>query len=57
MTSLFSATIGSPMIKVAAFSYGVRRAMQQRDAADVAKRVKREMKAERAARRADRKAS
>jgi uncharacterized protein YoxC len=56
MTSLFSATVGSPMIKVAAFSYGVRRAMQQRDSADVAKRVKREMKAERAARRADRKA-
>jgi uncharacterized protein YoxC len=56
MTSLFSATVGSPMIKVAAFSYGVRKAMQQRDSADVAKRVKREMKAERAARRADRKA-
>jgi uncharacterized protein YoxC len=56
MTSLFSATVGSPMIKVAAFSYGVRKAMQQRDSADVAKRVKREMKAERAARRAERKA-
>jgi uncharacterized protein YoxC len=56
MTSLFSATVGSPMIKIAAFSYGVRRAMSQRDAADVAKRVKREMKAERSARRAERKA-
>ena len=56
MTSLFSATVGSPMIKVAAFSYGVRKAMKQRDEADVAKRVKREMKAERAARRAERKA-
>jgi hypothetical protein len=56
MTSLFSATVGSPMIKVAAFSYGVRKAMQQRDAADIAKRVKREMKAERGARKAARKA-
>jgi uncharacterized protein YoxC len=56
MTSLFSATVGSPMIKIAAFSYGVRRAMKQRDEADVAKRVKREMKAERSARRAERKA-
>ncbi|HVV76020.1 MAG TPA: DUF948 domain-containing protein [Mycobacteriales bacterium] len=56
MTSLFSATVGSPMIKVAAFSYGVRKAMRQRDEADVAKRVKQEMKAARAARRAERKA-
>jgi hypothetical protein len=56
MTSLFSATVGSPMIKVAAFSYGVRKAMKQRDEADVAKRVKQDMKAARAARRAERKA-
>jgi uncharacterized protein YoxC len=56
MTSLFSATVGAPMIKVAALSYGVRKAMRQRDAADVAKRVKREMKAERTARKAARKA-
>ncbi|HVT20274.1 MAG TPA: DUF948 domain-containing protein [Mycobacteriales bacterium] len=56
MTSLFSATVGSPMIKVAAFSYGVRKAMKQRDEADVRKRVKREMKAERATRRSERKA-
>lgn len=27
LTSLFAATIGAPMIKVAAFSYGVRRAL------------------------------
>jgi hypothetical protein len=44
------------MIKVAAFSYGVRKAMKQRDEADVAKRVKQEMKAARSARRAERKA-
>ncbi|HEX3707955.1 MAG TPA: DUF948 domain-containing protein [Mycobacteriales bacterium] len=56
MSSLFSATLGSPMIKVAAFSYGVRKAMKQRDEADVRDAVKREMKLQRAARRADRKA-
>jgi uncharacterized protein YoxC len=56
MTSLFSATLGSPMIKVAAFSYGVRRALKQRDEADVRDAVKREMKLQRAARKADRKA-
>jgi uncharacterized protein YoxC len=56
MTSLFSATVGSPMIKVAAFSYGVRRAMKQKDEADLRKRVKHEMKTERAAKRAERKA-
>ncbi|WP_448060685.1 DUF948 domain-containing protein [Cellulomonas hominis] len=27
LTSLFAATVGAPMIKVAAFSYGVRRAL------------------------------
>ena len=27
LTSLFAATVGSPMIKMAAFSYGVRRAL------------------------------
>ena len=56
MTSLFSATLGSPIIKVAAFSYGVRRAMKQRDEADVREAVKREMKLQRAARRAEKKA-
>jgi hypothetical protein len=56
MTSLFSATLGSPMIKVAAFSYGVRRALKQRDEADVRDAVKREMKLQRAARKAERKA-
>jgi uncharacterized protein YoxC len=56
MTSLFSATVGSPLIKVAAFSYGVRRAMSQRAEEDIRKRVKKEMKAERSARRAARKA-
>lgn len=30
LTSLFAATLGSPMVKVAAFSYGVRQAMNGR---------------------------
>jgi uncharacterized protein YoxC len=32
LTSLFAATLGSPMVKVAAFSYGVRQAMSGRKA-------------------------
>ncbi|MDQ1486173.1 MAG: hypothetical protein QOJ62_1866 [Actinomycetota bacterium] len=47
LTSLFAATLGSPVIKVAAFSYGVRRALSDRKRADVQKRVKTEMKANR----------
>jgi uncharacterized protein YoxC len=46
LTSLFAATLGSPLVKVAAFSYGVRRAMGDRRREDVAKRVKTELKAE-----------
>lgn len=30
LTSLFAATLGSPMVKVAAFSYGVRQALTRR---------------------------
>src|SRR3954454_14278710 len=47
LTSVFAATLGSPVIKVAAFSYGVRRAMTDRREDDVRRRVKREIKAER----------
>jgi methyl-accepting chemotaxis protein len=32
LTALFAATLGSPLIKVAAFSYGVRQAMSGRGA-------------------------
>jgi hypothetical protein len=49
LTSLFAATLGSPLVKVAAFSYGVRRAMGDRRRGDVEKRVKTELKAERKA--------
>ena len=51
LTSLFGATLGSPVIKVAAFSYGVRRAAGKRQHADVEKRVKAQIKAEKKAAR------
>jgi uncharacterized protein YoxC len=54
LSSLFAATLGSPVIKVAAFSYGVRRSFGQRKEADVRKRVKSQIKADRAARKASR---
>jgi len=47
LTSLFAATLGSPVIKVAAFSYGVRRAATKRQQGEIEKRVKSEMKASR----------
>ena len=52
LTAVFAATLGSPVIKVAAFSYGVRRAMNERHEADVKKRVKQEIKAEKKAKKA-----
>ena len=55
LSSVFAATLGSPVIKVAAFSYGVRRTLSDRREADVRKRVKREMKAERKASKSGRK--
>jgi uncharacterized protein YoxC len=57
LTALFSATLGSPVIKVAAFSYGVRRAINGKNEEVVRKRVKREMKSEKTARKATRKGS
>jgi uncharacterized protein YoxC len=49
LTGVFAATLGSPVIKVAAFSYGVRRALGERREADVRKRVKADMKAQKKA--------
>ena len=49
LTSLFAATLGGPVIKVAAFSYGVRRAAGKRNQADLTKRVKADMKAQKQA--------
>jgi uncharacterized protein YoxC len=51
LTSVFAATLGSPVIKVAAFSYGVRRALNERRESDLRKRVKAQAKADRVARR------
>jgi len=44
LTSLFAATLGSPIIKVAAFSYGVRSVATKRSEKDVNKRVREELK-------------
>jgi uncharacterized protein YoxC len=51
LTSLFATTLGSPVVKVAAFSYGVRQAAGKRRRADVTKRVRQELRAERRAAR------
>lgn len=47
LTSLFAATLGSPIIKVAAFSYGVRSVATKRHEKDVNKRVREELKSSR----------
>ena len=52
LTTLFGATLGGPLVKVAAFSYGVRRAATKRRKVDFEDRVKTEMKTERKARKA-----
>jgi uncharacterized protein YoxC len=57
LTALFAATLGSPIIKVAAFSYGVRRTFSSRREDDIRKRVKSELKAEKVTRRSGRKAA
>jgi uncharacterized protein YoxC len=47
LTSLFAATLGSPLVKVAAFSYGVRKAITSRRHADVEREVRATMKSQR----------
>jgi uncharacterized protein YoxC len=54
LTSLFSATLGSPVIKIAAFSYGVRRAINGKNEEEMRKRIKLQMKADKAAAKAAR---
>lgn len=56
LTSLFAATLGSPLIKVAAFSYGVRRTFTSRRDDELRRRMKSEIKADKVSRRAGRKA-
>ncbi len=51
LTSLFAATLGSPIIKVAAFSYGVRQVAHKRAEKDISKRVREELKSSRKSRR------
>lgn len=51
LTSVFAATLGSPVIKVAAFSYGVRRAAAGRARKEVESQVKATIKADRGSRR------
>ena len=47
LTSLFAATLGSPIIKVAAFTYGVRSVASKRNEKDVNRRVREELKSSR----------
>ena len=54
LTALFAATLGSPVVKVAAFSYGVRRAAAKRAAAGVEREIKADRKAAARAARAAR---
>lgn len=51
LTTLFAATLGSPIVKVAAFSYGVRRAASRKSRSDFEDRVKAEMKSEKKGRK------
>jgi uncharacterized protein YoxC len=44
LSSLFAATLGGPLVKIAAFSYGVRRAVRQSQHKDVERQVKAELK-------------
>jgi len=54
LAGLFAATLGGPIVRVAAFTYGVRRALADRGRKDVERRVRAEHKAARASRRASR---
>lgn len=56
LTSLFATTLGGPVVKVAAFSYGVRRAAASRRRAEVERASEDARKAARRARRATRRA-
>src|SRR3954462_8096896 len=54
LSAIVAATVGGPLVKVAAFSYGVRKALGDSDRRDVERRVKSEMKSQRRARKAAR---
>jgi uncharacterized protein YoxC len=50
LSSLVAATVGGPMVKVAAFTYGVRNAVKGRQKTDLQREVADRIKAERTAR-------
>jgi uncharacterized protein YoxC len=50
LSSLVTATVGGPLVKVAAFSYGVRNAARSRQSSDLQREVSDRIKAERKAR-------
>jgi uncharacterized protein YoxC len=54
LTSLFASTLGGPVVRVAAFSYGVRKAAQRRRRTEAEQAAKRAARTERRARRAAR---
>jgi uncharacterized protein YoxC len=56
LSSVFATTLGGPAIKVAAFSYGIRRAAQNRRKAEAENAAKSAQKADRKARRAAKRA-
>lgn len=47
LSGLFAATLGGPVVRVAAFTYGVRKALTARRTADVHKQVKDQMRSSR----------
>jgi len=51
LSSLFATTLGTPVVRLAAFSYGVPHAPAKRRRSDVTKRVREQLRAERRARR------
>jgi len=51
LSSVVSSTLGSPLIKVAAFSYGVRKTVNDRRDADLLKEARRKHRTERKARK------
>jgi len=51
LAAIFSATLGGPLVKVASFSYGVRRASQSRQRDEVDKELKARAKDDRAQRK------
>ena len=56
LSSVFATTLGGPAIKVAAFSYGIQRAAQNRRRAEAEGTARDAVKADRRARRAARRA-